>query len=235
MMGAEAVHLLLEYSHPQVFAQELKDVQLLPEGQHLLGQPGGPWRSLGPGWCRGAGQGPGGEAQGKEEGRSQAGSPHRGVCPPHPGMARKGPGCGSCLPRASQAVPTSTSGPGLHGSSGPPGQTGSSSVPERPGREAQGPSATSHWKLPGVADAKGTSRPTCPSLSVQRGGHPGGPSSPAWPGSGLRRRSLALPCRHDILLCLHMASAALRTSSPVLRKNGGLPQAQLHPCLLNLS
>ena len=32
VVGTEAVHLLVEHSHPQVFAQELEDVQLFPEG-----------------------------------------------------------------------------------------------------------------------------------------------------------------------------------------------------------
>lgn len=41
VVGAEAVYLLLEHGHPQVFAQELEDIQLLPEGQRLPGQPGG--------------------------------------------------------------------------------------------------------------------------------------------------------------------------------------------------
>lgn len=49
VVGAEAVHLLLEHGHPQVFAQELEDVQLLPEGQRLPGQPRGQRQTLRPG------------------------------------------------------------------------------------------------------------------------------------------------------------------------------------------
>lgn len=41
VIGAQAVHLFLEHGHPQVFAQELEDIQLLPEGQRLPGQSGG--------------------------------------------------------------------------------------------------------------------------------------------------------------------------------------------------
>ena len=59
VVGAEAVHLLLEHGHPQVFAQELEDIQLLPEGQRLPGQPWGQWQMLGSGQVR---PGRGGEA-----------------------------------------------------------------------------------------------------------------------------------------------------------------------------
>lgn len=38
---AEAVHLLVEHGHPQVLAEELEDIQLLPEAQSLLGQSTG--------------------------------------------------------------------------------------------------------------------------------------------------------------------------------------------------